>query len=348
MITRSFSIPTRLTHAGLVLPRPQVLSAQGQGVIGDPCIVHDEAIGGLRMFLFMDPPGHAQAICRSTTAVGPGQWELLGPLTFTNPQAAIDQTTHKPFVVQYADRPNHAARIQGRFCLVSVAHSPGWVHKYIHRAWSVSLAGPWTWDEEALIAVGAPDAFDGKHADAVTGFYFPESEEIVYFYMGYPLTAQARPHSPYGNAQGVAVQKLGGPCVKLGEYLPPHPRPGHWASGWLGGMQILPGREHRWIGLLNASPTVPDPHSREVFREEPPPSLGGFAWCDEEFPIANWHFIEEPLCWLDAIPEPARQAGEGTNLWRHNALALDDGRLAIFYNSGFYGREQLYMLWAES
>ncbi|MEA3209882.1 MAG: hypothetical protein QOE70_2939 [Chthoniobacter sp.] len=32
-----------------------------------------------------------------------------------------------------------------------------------------------------------------------------------------------------------------------------------------------------------------------------------------------------------------------TNLWRQHLLVLADGRLALYYNSGFYGKEQLYM-----
>ncbi len=342
----SLTIPTRFTHGGLIIPR--TASGDGSEVVGDPCIVHDEAIGGYRMFLFFAPPGHGQAICRSKTAVGPGQWELAGPLVFTNPAAATDGTTHKPYVVQEAHRPNHPALIKGRYCLVSVGHTPGGTHKYIHRAWATALAGPWMWEAEPLIPVGGPADFDGKHTDAVSGFYFPERDEIVYYYMGYPLTAQPRIHSPFGNAQGVAVQKTGAPhVVRHGEYLAPSPRAGHWASGWLGGMQLLPGRTHRWIGLLNASPTAPDPGLRASWTEEPAPSLGGFAWCDEEFPIANWHFADRPIAWLDELPAEALANGEGTNLWRHHLLLLPDGRQAIFYNSGYYGKEQLYMIWAD-
>jgi len=39
--------------------------------------------------------------------------------------------------------------------------------------------------------------------------------------------------------------------------------------------------------------------------------------------------------------------GEGVNLWRHHVLCLPNGRMALYYNSGTYGKEQLYMKMAE-
>jgi hypothetical protein len=42
------------------------------------------------------------------------------------------------------------------------------------------------------------------------------------------------------------------------------------------------------------------------------------------------------------MPETAIAGGEGVNLWRHHILVVRDGELALFYNSGPYGREQLY------
>ena len=43
------------------------------------------------------------------------------------------------------------------------------------------------------------------------------------------------------------------------------------------------------------------------------------------------------------IPKEALDAGEGYNLWRQFIHILPDGRAALFYNSGYYGREQLYL-----
>jgi hypothetical protein len=328
---------------GLIISRADIAAADGR-VVGDPCIVFDDRLGLWRMVLFASPPGHGHAVSRSAEAVGPGDWKYLGPLPFANPQDCPQGTTHKPYIVQDAYHPNQAARINGRYCLVSVAHTADWSHKYIHQAWADGLGGPWTWGKEPLIPVGSGADFDAKHTDAVSGFYFPERQEIVYYYMGYPDQPQKRPLSPWGNSQGVAVQKVGQPHArKLGEYLPPCPTPGHWASGYLGGIQIFPGKTHKWQAMLNASPTAPNPVINEKWKQEPAPSLGGFAWCDEDFPVRNWHYYPQPLERIEDLPSEAVAAGENTNLWRHHILFLPAQRRAvIFYNSGFYGQEQLY------
>ena len=130
---------------------------------------------------------------------------------------------------------------------------------------------------------------------------------------------------------------------KQGVILPPSSVPGHWAAGWVGGLQLMPGKKHRWIAIVNASPTAPDPSDTAESREEPPPSLGGFAYCDEPWPIEGWEWCPEPIEWIEDIPAAALAAGEGTNLWRQHILALPNGSLALFYNSGYYGLEQMYM-----
>src|SRR5262245_42173338 len=178
-----FAIPTAWVRRGLVLERQR----GDHGVSGDPCIVWDETIPGWRMVLFYDPPGHAQAICKNRDDLGPGQWKLEGPLPVANPQAVGG--FHKPFIVMDPDQPNRAAKIDGRFCLLVVSFKGG--HKHIQRAWAEKLAGPWTFEPEAIIPVGTESEFDGKHTDAVTGYYFRERKEFLYFYMGYPTKAQA-------------------------------------------------------------------------------------------------------------------------------------------------------------
>ncbi len=333
-------IPRSWERRGLVLPRNR--TGAGSAVMGDPCIVWDEALGGWRMFLFCDPPGHGQAICPVESNVGPGQWQFLGPLDFENPGELMGGFTHKPFVVMDSQQMNRAARIEGRYCLVTVSIAAG--HKAVQQAWAESLAGPWTVEPGVLIAPGAENEFDGKHVDAVSAYYFAERREILYFYMGYPIKAQARTGNAYGSAQGCAMQGIGDRQVeKLGVILPPSPERGHWASGWVGGLQLIPGKSHRWIAVVNASPTEPDPSNTAIFREEPPPSLGGFAYTDEAWPVHGWQWSVDPIEWVEDIPEDARVAGEGTNLWRQHILALPDGRQALFYNSGYYGREQIYM-----
>lgn len=335
-----YDIPRSWTRAGLVLPR--AVAGPGAAVVGDPCVVWDEDIGGWRMFLFMAPPGHGQATCPGAAPVGPGRWGPLLPLQFTNPEALSGGGTHKPYVVMDAHRPNRAARVDGRFWLLVVSNRAG--HKLVQRAWSSRLAGPWTVEPGELIPPGAPGEFDAKHIDAVSGLYFEQRREFLYFYMGYPDRAQARAVSPYGSAQAVAVQGKDERGVrKLGAILPPAQEAGHWASGWVGGLQALPGRKHRWIAVVNASPTAPDPGDRANSREEPPPSLAGFAFCDQDWPVAGWQWAPEPIEWIDALPLEATAAGEGVNLWRQHLLTLSDGRLALIYNSGPYGQEQLYM-----
>jgi hypothetical protein len=331
------SIPTEWERCGLTMGRRQ--TDTGESVAGDPCIVWDDEAKGWRMFLFYAPPGHAHAVCRDPLAKGP--WDLEGPLSFANPEALLGGGTHKPYVVMDAHHPNRAARIDGRYCLVTVSHLDG--HKVVQQAWAERLCGPWTLVDAPLIGLGAHDEFDAKHADAVSGCFFPERNEILYFYMGYPEVAQPRQVSPLGSAQAVAVQRAGEPQArKLGIVLPPCEAPGHWAGGWVGGLQLLPGKHHRWIGLVNASPTAPLASDTSVHREEPPPSLGGFAFCDEEFPIKGWSWCPEPIEWIDDLPEAAIAAGEGVNLWRHHLLVVEGQHLALFYNSGPYSREQLY------
>jgi len=329
-------IPITWVRKGLVIPR--LVQNTGYGVMGDPCVVWDPEISAWRMFLFNDPPGHGQAVCTGMANGVPERWSAVEPLRFEGPGGS----THKPYIVQEALRPNQAACIQGEYWMASVMIDHG--RKYIQRARAPRLAGPWTWDPEPIIPAGGPGDFDEKHTDAVSGFYFPERDEVLYFYMGYPLKPQNRAISPYGSAQCLATQRPGErKAAKLGMFLPPVQKSGHWASGYLGGFQILPGKQHRWIALLNASPTPPNPDDSSVAREEPAPSLGGWAYCDEQWPAKNWQLLPQPMEWIEDIPPEAAANGESTNLWRHHAWVLRDGRIAVLYNSGFYGQEQLYM-----
>src|SRR5689334_1197776 len=121
-----FTIPSSWTRRGVVLKR----QPGDHGVSGDPCIVWDEAINGWRMVLFYDPPGHAQATCLNRDDIARGPWRLEGPLPVANPKAVGG--FHKPFIVMDPDQPNHAAKIDGRYCLLVVSFKNG--HKQIQRA----------------------------------------------------------------------------------------------------------------------------------------------------------------------------------------------------------------------
>jgi hypothetical protein len=337
-LSYKLTIPKSWVRKGVLLERQK--NEHSSSVCGDPCIVWDDTIQGWRMVLFYQPPGHAQAVCLNRDDVGPGQWKFKGPLPVSNPDKVGG--FHKPFIVMNPYHANQPAKINNRYCLLLVSFNGG--HKQVQRAWSEKLAGPWTFEPDPIIPPGAEDNFDGKHTDAVTGYYFPERKEFLYFYMGYPAKSQSRKISPFGSAQAVATQKLDDKTVtKLGVILEPCQQAGHWASGWVGGLQLLRGSEHRWIAVVNASPTAPDPHNQAVWTEEPAPSLGGFAWCDEEWPVHDWHFYDEPIEWVKDIPKEALDDGEGYNLWRQFIHILPDGRAALFYNSGYYGREQLYL-----
>lgn len=107
-------VPDKWSREGLVVARDE--RGGGCSVAGDPCIVWDEELPGWRMFLFYSPPGHAQCICRSREQIGPGCWETVSPLLFTNPEDLQGGATHKPFVIMDAFKPNTAARMNERYC----------------------------------------------------------------------------------------------------------------------------------------------------------------------------------------------------------------------------------------
>lgn len=353
-MSHAIEIPSTWSRRGLVLRGED--GGWGGFVIGDPCVVRDDEAGAWRMFLFALPPGHGQATCTGDPADADA-WRFEGPLAFTNPEALGDSSAFKPFVVLEAGRPGRAARIGGLFALLIVV---GHEAKQVRRAWSRRLAGPWTVEDGVLLPRGSGSDFDARHTDAPSGYVFEDRGEVLYLFMGYPLVAQPHARSPLGSAAGAAVERLvdaaargratldgdrlPAPDVrKLGAVLNPSEEPGHWAGGWVGGMQLLPGRHHRWIALANASPTPPRADDGSLSREEPPPSLGGFATCDEDFPVKGWRWGDAPIEWTGDVPELAREAGEAVNFWRHHALPLGDGRLAVFYNAGDYFQEKLFL-----
>jgi hypothetical protein len=309
-------------------------------VIGDPCVVWDEHEQHWHMVLFVQPGGHAQAVCAPQDLDKPHGWRFLGALSFSNPEA-LRGGTHKPFIVMNAHAPHEPAHVGGRFQLVSVGMSDG--QKYLQAASSESLAGPWEVEEDPLLLPGAVGDFDGLHLDAVSAFHFPERQATLYYYMGYPRASQTHLSSPFGSALGAAVRRDGEKAaVKLGVVLAPTAEPNHWASGWVGGLQLLPGGTRRWIGLVNASPTAPRREDSSLWAEEPPPSLGGFVYTDAEWPVTGWQWFSEPIERIEDLPQSALKRGEGVNLWRHHLFMPTENHALLLYNSGPYGHERLF------
>ena len=316
-------------------------------VTGDPCIVWDEAHERYRMFYFAqkhvdgrEVNAVGQALARSALDIGAGAWYKLGPLAYVNPDALLGGA-HKPWLLMDAYRPNVAVRLDGQYRLFVVSWRGS--TKVIQMATAPSLDGPWQVQRQPVLDVGSGDAFDAYHVDTVTAFWFEARQQILLFYKGYPVLAQPdQPRSPYGSGSAAAVMSPGDTVAhKLGKVLAPSSLPGHWAGGWIGGLQIVPARRGGWYALLNASPTPPPSPELSPIVREPAPSLGGWAYTAEEWPVGGWQMLARPIEWIEDIPESARQNGEGVNMWRHH-LVVSDNKLYLFYNSGPYGQERMF------
>lgn len=331
------------TRTGLVLARNE--EGDGSEVVGDPCIVWDPEVEGWRMVIFYDPPGHASSVSSDPTA-SPGSWSDPEPLVFTNTDAFLPgYRTHKPFIVLDPHLPNRAAKVDGRYwmVLVDAKGSQGLgLGKHVRRAHAEHLAGPWTLEEHAVLPLGEPGSIDELHVDVVSGYWFEDTQQFVYYYMANNKEPRAdQPWNPFGASVAVATQGLQDElATKHGAMIDPPAVDGHWASGYLGGLQILPGTTHRWVGIVNASPTKPS-HDGSKTAEEPAPCLGGMLYTDEEVPTRGWVFQSEPVEWVDDIPPEALERGEGVNFWRQHLLVVGD-LVRLFYNSGPYGREQMF------
>ena len=81
----------------MVIPRQAGLKVLS--VSGDPCIAWDDEVQGWRMVFFYDPPGHAQAVCLDPNDLGPGHWQVEGPIPVTNPE--VVGRFHKPFLSNF-------------------------------------------------------------------------------------------------------------------------------------------------------------------------------------------------------------------------------------------------------
>lgn len=317
-------------------------------VIGDPCIVWDEEAQKYRMFYFAqrhvngkEENRNACAISKSATEVGPGEWEKLGLVPFTNPEL-LGTNGHKAFIVLDPYRPHIPARIDGKFWMVQSVYNG--YNKTIWLATADQLAGPWTVQEKPIINLGTEEEFDGYNCDSPTAYWFADRNQALIFYKGYPQQPQAdQPGSPLGSSPAAAVMSPGDEvATKLGKIISPHPEEGHWTSGWLSTPQIFKAADGGWFGVLNASPTRPVPVEEEPAMREPSPSQGGWIYTPEEWPVSGWVAFAQPMEWIDQFPEEARQNGEGGNMWKHQVLVQPDGTLYLYYHSGYYGEERLF------
>jgi hypothetical protein len=52
--------------------------------------------------------------------------------------------------------------------------------------------------------------------------------------------------------------------------------------------------------------------------------------------------MENAIEWINDIPQPAIQAGEGVNLWCPHIVLQPDRLIFLLYNTGSYGNERMF------
>lgn len=330
--------------AGCVLPRG-VPGEFDSKLVGDPCIVWDEEFGAWRMFYFCADGASgrcATALSRSAEDIAPGDWTKDGLLLVsTIANFACVTAWYKWWVVMDARRPNHAARIDGRYWVLVVVGRRD--NKVFQAAHAERLAGPWHVIPRPILTPGPADSVDARRCDSPTAYWFPERDEVLIFYKAHPRTPQAdQPGSPFASSSMAATWRPGlDAATKHSPVLRPGQN-GSWAAGWIGSLQLLPDEKGGWHALLTAGPTPRAQHNR-------PPSpvvLGGWASCSDEYPISPWTVDTErsPLRRPEDITPQETAAGIDAHSWRHYLLVTPKGRARIFYNSGPRGGEQIYSL----
>jgi len=328
-----------------VLPRGQG-QAFDSHVVGDPCILWDSDVNTWRMFYFASGEGGTRtgmALSRSAEAIAPGDWKKIGLVQFSNPEVILTPSNwHKWWVIMDAKRPNRAARINGKYWSMFVTSRGG---KNIQVASSERLAGPWTVRKMPVLSPD-PEGIDGKHCDTVTGFWFEERKQVMVIYKAYPELSQEKdqPGAPFGSATVVGWWHPDDEKAQKGE---PVLRPGQnltdWNRGWCSGVQLLYDQATAtWYGLTSGSPTPPEDDSHR----EPVPSLGGWVRIKGPQPDEDWEAANDigPFRMPKDLTEDEVKAGLGVNFWRHHLLVTPGGKARIFFNSGPYGKEQMYSL----
>ncbi len=340
-------MPEKWERKGLILSR----GAQGEmdsDVTGDPCIVVDEENQCYQMFYFAQKKVDGKEVNSNARATAPldsnfeyGAWTKQGSLIYKNPEDLVGDT-HKPWILMDAYHINQPVKINGLYYLFTVSIDGD--KKVVQMATAPSLDSGWHVIKKPVIENGVVGSFDELHADAVTAYWFEDKKEVLMFYMAYPYEQQPEtPHSPYASRSAAARLNLETmKTEKLGNVLLPAVQKGSWTHGYIGGFQIMKATKG-WYAILGGSPTPPVPVAEEPEIREAKPSLGGFAYTEEEWPISGWKAFEEPFEWIENIPESALKAGEGVNLWRHHMVIKQDGSMFVCYNTGNYGQEQMFM-----
>jgi hypothetical protein len=336
---------TKWLRLGQIIPRGEP-GEFDSGVLGDPCVVWDGDHGCYRMFYFAQHYADSHEVSCNAHAIsfdriGPGSWQKRGPLVYQNPEGLCGQT-HKPWILMDPYYSNQAAKVNGKYWLFTVSFRQ--MNKVIQVATADTLDGPWLVSPEPILEVGDEHAFDSYHVDTVSAYWFEEQGEAVIYYMGYPRYPQTEQlNTPFGSSNAVAILRPGERnAKKIGKTVSPSPNPSHWTAGYVGGLQIFPAVQGGWYGILNASPTPPVSIEEEPMMREPAPSLGGWVYTPENYPLRGWQAMDEPIEWIEDIPAQAMNAGEGVNLWRHHIVVMPDHSIYLLYNTGSYGNEQLF------
>jgi len=344
------TLPMKWDRLNTILERGEE-GAYDCHVIGDPCVVWDETLQKYRMFYFgqnhiegKEINQSACAVSKSATEVGPGDWEKIGLIKYTNPEI-VGYDAHKAWVVIDAGHPNIPAKINGEYWIFQAVYRGGH-NKKIMVCKSKNLEGPWTIQEEYVLDLGGSGEFDEYNCDSPTAYWFKEKQKILIFYKGYPAKPQRdQPVSPLGSGLGAAEMSPGDKvAVKFGKILAPCVDSKHWASGWISTPNIFKAAKGGWYGFLNGAVNEPAPVEMEPAMREPAPSYGGWIYTPEEYPVKGWDYVQDrPVEWIDEIPEDARKEGEGTSFWKHNILVHPGNKkMYLYYHSGSYGHERLF------
>jgi hypothetical protein len=344
---------TNFMHKTWKLDSRYILSRGPEGsfdfrVVGDPCIVWDEEINTWRMFYFASGSNGSTtgiAVSKSAEDIGPGDWEKLGEIEYTNPEARLHpRHAHKFWVVMDPYKPNRASKIDGKYWGIFTVSTP---NKHLQVASADKLSGPWTIREKPILS---PDEnfFDGRHCDTPSAYWFEDKNYVAIFYKGYPKNSQrlSQPGSPYGSGTILAYWH---PNDEVAEKVTVLMRPGQtdaWNQGWFSTPMIFYDEKNEyWYALINGSPTPPEDDSHR----EPAPCLGGWVICKGDWIDTGWQpdTDNSPFMHVDDLSEAERNAGLGVNFWRHHLLVTPKGQVRIFFNSGPYGKEQMYSFVAD-